>query len=51
MKVEIIKGDRAGEVVEAPDKRAAYWQRVGFAEEVKESTIEVKKTAPKKKKK
>jgi hypothetical protein len=52
MKVKIIKGNRAGEIVEASDKRAAYWQRVGLAEEVTTETAkEVKKTAPKKKKK
>ena len=47
MKVKIIKGSKAGEIVEATDKRAAYWQRVGIAEQATKSTP--KKTAKKKK--
>lgn len=41
MKVKFIKGSREGEIVDAPDKRAVYWQRMGMVEEV----IETKKVA------
>ncbi len=49
MKVKIIKGSKAGEIVEASDKRAAYWQRVGIAEQATEKKSTPKKTAKKKK--
>ena len=52
MKVKILKGSKAGEIVEATDKRAAYWQRVGLAEEVTTKDTPkkaaVKKEIPKK---
>ena len=49
MKVRIIKGSKAGEIVEATDKRAAYWQRVGLAEEATDTPKKsAKKETPKK---
>jgi hypothetical protein len=38
MKVKFIKGSRAGMEVEATDKRAAYWKRVGLVEAVEGET-------------
>jgi hypothetical protein len=50
MVVKFIKGNRHGEVVEASDKRAAYWQRMGLVEEViEQKEVKPKKTAKKKK--
>jgi hypothetical protein len=53
MVVKFIKGNRHGEVIEASDKRAAYWQRMGLVEEVIEQKetkeVKPKKTAKKKK--
>lgn len=40
MKVKFIKGSRAGEEVDASDKRAAYWQRMGLVEEVFSEEVE-----------
>jgi hypothetical protein len=52
MKVKFIKGNRFGEEVEADEKRAAYWQRMGLVEEVYEvqETKPIKKAAKSKKK-